>query len=71
MAMVDEFLDQLTADYSAQYKENAVLKSKIKILVDKIEEYRGTDEAMRMALRRRRKWPTKWWRKPSQRRTRC
>ncbi len=50
MAMVDEFLDQLTTDYSALYKENAVLKSKIKVLVDKIEEYRSTDEAMRMAL---------------------
>jgi cell division initiation protein len=50
MAMVDEFLDQLTTDYSALYKENAVLKSKIKVLVDKVEEYRSTDEAMRMAL---------------------
>ena len=26
MAMVDEFLDQLTEDYTAIYKENAVLK---------------------------------------------
>ena len=50
MAMVDEFLDQLTADYTALYKENAVLKSKMKVLVDKVEEYRSTEEAMRKTL---------------------
>ena len=50
MAMVDEFLDLLTADYSALYSENAVLKSKMKVLVDKVEEYRSTEEAMRKAL---------------------
>lgn len=50
MAMVDEFLDLLTADYSALYNENAVLKSKLKVLVDKVEEYRSTEEAMRKAL---------------------
>ena len=50
MSMVDEFLDVLTEDYTALYKENAVLKSKMKVLVDKIEEYRATEEAMRSAL---------------------
>ena len=50
MAMVDEFLDLLTADYSTLYNENAVLKSKMKVLVDKVEEYRSTEEAMRKAL---------------------
>ena len=50
MAMVDEFLDLLTADYTALYNENAVLKSKMKVLVDKVEEYRSTEEAMRTAL---------------------
>ena len=50
MAMVDEFLDVLTEDYTALYKENAVLKSKMKVLVDKVEEYRSTEEAMRKAL---------------------
>jgi cell division initiation protein len=47
---VDEFLDVLTDDYSALYSENAVLKSKMKVLVDKVEEYRSTEEAMRKAL---------------------
>ena len=50
MAQVDEFLDVLTSDYSALFNENAVLKSKMKVLVDKVEEYRTTEEAMRKAL---------------------
>ena len=50
MASVDEFLVQLGQDYSALYKENAILKNKIKVLVDKVEEYRSTEDAMRMAL---------------------
>ena len=50
MAMVDEFLDQLTEDYTTLYKENAVLKSKMKVLVEKVEEYRSTEEAMRKTL---------------------
>jgi len=50
MGRVDEFLDILTADYTSLYNENAVLKSKMKVLVDKVEEYRSTEEAMRKAL---------------------
>ena len=50
MAQVDEFLDILTEDYSSLYNENAVLKSKMKVLVEKVEEYRSTEEAMRKAL---------------------
>ena len=50
MAQVDEFLDVLTGDYEALYNENAVLKSKMKVLVEKVEEYRSTEEAMRKAL---------------------
>ena len=50
MGQVDEFLDILTGDYSALFNENAVLKSKMKVLVDKVEEYRSTEEAMRKAL---------------------
>lgn len=50
MAMVDEFLDELTDDYTSLYKENAALKSKMKVLVDKVEEYRATEDAMRAAL---------------------
>lgn len=50
MAGVDGFLESVTEDYSALYKENAILKSKIKVLVEKVEEYRSTEDSMRMAL---------------------
>ena len=50
MAGVDEFLDTLTEDYTALYKENAALKTKLKVLADKVEEYRATEDAMRSTL---------------------
>lgn len=50
MSQVDEFLDVLTADYTALYNENVVLKNKMKVLVEKVEEYRSTEDAMRKAL---------------------
>ena len=50
MAMVDEFLDELTDDYTALYKENAALKSKMKVLVEKVEDYRATEDSMRATL---------------------
>lgn len=50
MAMVDEFLDVLTEDYTALYNDNAILKNKLKVLSDTVEEYRATDDAMRKTL---------------------
>ena len=50
LAQVDEFLDTLTEDYTALYNENAILKNKLKVLSDTVEEYRATDNAMRKAL---------------------
>ena len=50
MAAVDVFLDKLTEDYSNLYKENAALKSKIKVLVDKMEEYHAMEDTMRSTL---------------------
>lgn len=50
MAAVDDFLDKLTEDYTALHKENAALKSKMKVLVDKMEEYRELEDAMRSTL---------------------
>ncbi len=49
-ASVDDFLDQLADEVAASQKENAVLKQKMKVLVDKIEEYRGNEEALNLAL---------------------
>lgn len=50
MAAVDAFLDTVEKDYGQIYKENIVLKNKMKVLVAKIEEYRTVDESMRKAL---------------------
>lgn len=50
LGQVDEFLDALTEDYSALYNENAILKNKLKVLSDKVEEYRATEETMRKTL---------------------
>lgn len=50
MASVDEFLEELADDVAATQKENAVLKSKMKVLVDKIEEYRSNEEALNAAI---------------------
>jgi len=48
--MVDEFLDELTEDYTTLYKENAALKAKLKVLADKVEDYRATEDSMRATL---------------------
>ena len=50
MNVVDEFLDTLTEDYTNLYKENATLKAKLKVLAEKVEEYRATEDAMRSTL---------------------
>ena len=47
---VDEFLEPLTEDYVTLYKENALLKSKMKILVTKLEEYRKNEASMKDAI---------------------
>jgi len=50
MGAVDDFLDEAANDYAAIAKENMVLKSKMKVLVEKIEEYRATEDSMRLTL---------------------
>ena len=50
MASVDDFLEELADDITASQKENAVLKSKMKVLVDKIEEYRANEEALNLSI---------------------
>ena len=50
IAAVDQFLEEIFQDYSALYRDNATLKSKLKVLVDKVEEYRNTEDAMHLAL---------------------
>lgn len=50
MGSVDDFLEAVAQELDQQAKEVAVLKGKMKILADKVEEYRSTEEAMRQAL---------------------
>ena len=50
MGAVDDFLDQVEKDYTALVNENNLLKSKMRQLVKKIEEYRSMDDSMRKAL---------------------
>ena len=47
---VDEVLEPLTEDYITLYKENALLKSKMRILVSKLEEYRQNEASMKDAI---------------------
>lgn len=49
MQSVDEILEPLTQDYLTLYKENAVLKSKMRLLVEKLEEYRAQEETLKQA----------------------
>lgn len=50
MAGVDDFLDTLAGEISALQKENSALKAKMRVLVDKIEEYRNNESALNMAM---------------------
>ncbi len=50
MQSVDAFLEPLTEDYLTLYKENALLKSKMRILVAKLEEYRNNEASMKDAI---------------------
>lgn len=50
MKSVDAFLTPLVEDYSALYKENAVLKSKMKVLVEKLEEFHEREDSMNKAI---------------------
>lgn len=50
MASVDELLEPLTQDYVTLYKENALLKSKMRVLVEKLEEQRANENKMKQTL---------------------
>lgn len=50
MGSVDDFLEKVAADLTASQKEISVLKAKMKVLVDKIEEYRANEDALNRAL---------------------
>ena len=47
---VDAFLEPLIDDYITLFKENALLKSKMRVLVGKLEEYRKNEASMKDAI---------------------
>lgn len=50
MSEVDKIFKNIANDYAELFKENTMLKKKLKLLADTVEDYRSVDEAMRKAL---------------------
>lgn len=50
MGSVDDYMETLANEIGALTKENAALKAKMKILVEKIEEYRSNENALNLAI---------------------
>lgn len=50
IASVEDFMDSIATEIGLLQKENASLKAKMKVLVDKIEEYRNNESALNMAM---------------------
>lgn len=47
---VDEFLDELIADYGTLYKENSELKEKISVLNETIQHYKTIEDTLQNTL---------------------
>ena len=47
---VDDFLDELTADYSKNYKESTELKSKVEELTKSLQHYKTIEETLQNTL---------------------
>jgi len=50
MGGIDEFLEEVANDLAVLQKENAVLKGKMKVLVDKVDEYRKNEDSLGSAV---------------------
>ena len=50
MAAVQNYQEEVATELANAQKEIAVHKGKMKVLVDKIEEYRASEDAMRLAI---------------------
>ncbi len=50
MSSVEELLTPLAKDYATLYKENSVLKSKLKVLVERVEGYRTSEDSLNRVL---------------------
>ena len=47
---VDDFLDDLTLDYTKNYKENTELKAKVEELTKSLEQYRNIEQPLQSTL---------------------
>ena len=50
LTQVDEFLDVLTEDYAALFKENTILKNKLKVVSTEVEELRAKEANVGKAI---------------------
>ena len=50
MGAVEDYLDDVADAFEALQKENSALKGKMKILVEKIEEYRNNEDALNRSI---------------------
>ena len=50
MGTIDDYLDILADEFEALQKENNALKGKMKVLVEKIEEYRNSEDAVNRSI---------------------
>lgn len=50
MKAVDEFLEEIHQSYLELQNDNDTLKSKLKVVISKVEEYKTVEESMRKAL---------------------
>lgn len=50
MNEVDDFLEELADNLAVSQKETATLKGKMKVLAEKVQEYRESEDAMHQAL---------------------
>jgi DivIVA domain-containing protein len=68
MSSVDDFLENVASDFAALQKDAAVLKGKMKVLVEKIEEYRATKTPCAWPCFPHKRWQTRSWPRPRKQR---
>ncbi len=50
MAEVDKLLDQVTPDYETLYNENAELRKKVEVLLDRLDHYQEQEDSIKAAI---------------------
>ena len=50
MSEVDKLLDEVTPDYEALYNENAELRKKVEVLLDRLDRYQEQEDSIKAAI---------------------